>query len=132
MCDGRAWRHNRAAEAEWIRQRREAVGLDPEGTGLSICLAGGGVRAATFALGALQGLARSGVLVHTDRVCSVSGGGYSAAGMIGWLAQQPSDHPAARFGPGFARATPEHVRHVRAHAGFFLSSAERVWSAGRS
>jgi hypothetical protein len=41
----------------------------------ALCLSGGGIRSATFALGVLQGLAHLGVLNSFDYLSTVSGGG---------------------------------------------------------
>ena len=48
----------------------------------ALCFSGGGIRSATFCLGALQGLAREGFLNKFDYLSTVSGGGY----LGGWLA----------------------------------------------
>jgi predicted acylesterase/phospholipase RssA len=48
---------------------------DPEPLG-ALCLSGGGIRSATFALGAIQGLAERGLLSRFDYLSTVSGGGY--------------------------------------------------------
>ena len=42
----------------------------------ALCISGGGIRSATFALGALQELARRGILERFDYLSTVSGGGY--------------------------------------------------------
>ena len=42
----------------------------------ALCLSGGGIRSATFALGVLQGLAQRGSLERFDYLSTVSGGGY--------------------------------------------------------
>src|SRR5262249_37638223 len=42
----------------------------------ALCLSGGGIRSATFALGVLEGLAAKGVLDRFDYLSTVSGGGY--------------------------------------------------------
>ena len=56
--------------------------VDECGTDLSaLCLSGGGIRSATFALGIIQGLARFGLLPQFHYLSSVSGGGY----ISGWL-----------------------------------------------
>ncbi len=47
----------------------------------ALCISGGGIRSATFALGALQGLADLGILENFDYLSTVSGGGYIG----GWL-----------------------------------------------
>jgi hypothetical protein len=67
---------------------QEAVGedmgpADLEG-GTGICLSGGGVRSASFCLGALQVLGRKGYLTGPDRACylsAVSGGSYIAGAL---------------------------------------------------
>src|SRR5215204_7138244 len=41
----------------------------------ALCLSGGGIRSASFAVGVLQGLARLGVLTQFDYLSTVSGGG---------------------------------------------------------
>ena len=42
----------------------------------ALCLSGGGIRSATFALGVTQGLAQHGILDQFDYLSTVSGGGY--------------------------------------------------------
>ena len=85
----------RDKEREYIEQRRTAADLlrlpkagekldlklaDGEkgknAAEVGIALSGGGIRSATFALGALQGMARHGVLRLADYMSTVSGGGY--------------------------------------------------------
>src|SRR4051812_4880698 len=61
------------------RRTREGDGL----TGLG--LSGGGIRSATFNLGILQGLARIGILEKLDYLSSVSGGGFIASWLSGWI-----------------------------------------------
>jgi len=56
-------------------------------TGVS--LSGGGIRSASFCLGALQALARSGVLARIDYISTVSGGGYIGAGLQWLLCRDP-------------------------------------------
>ncbi|HUF24329.1 MAG TPA: hypothetical protein VMN81_09395 [Vicinamibacterales bacterium] len=51
----------------------------------AVCLSGGGVRSATFALGVLQGLAHVGVLRKVDYLSTVSGGGYIGGWLTAWL-----------------------------------------------
>lgn len=61
--------------------RRVKAGDTLAGLGLS----GGGIRSATFNLGILQGLARIGALEKIDYLSSVSGGGYIASWLSGWI-----------------------------------------------
>jgi hypothetical protein len=42
----------------------------------AVCISGGGIRSATFALGVLQGLAGAGILKKFHYLSTVSGGGY--------------------------------------------------------
>ncbi|HET6841814.1 MAG TPA: patatin-like phospholipase family protein [Candidatus Angelobacter sp.] len=50
----------------------------------ALCISGGGIRSATFALGALQGLAELGILEHFDYLSTVSGGGYIGGWLTAW------------------------------------------------
>jgi hypothetical protein len=51
----------------------------------ALCISGGGIRSATFALGALQELARRGLLPHFDYLSTVSGGGYIGSWLTAWI-----------------------------------------------
>src|SRR3954465_7508135 len=50
----------------------------------ALCISGGGIRSATFALGALQGLAEHGLLAQFDYLSTVSGGGYIGSWLSAW------------------------------------------------
>jgi hypothetical protein len=50
----------------------------------ALCLSGGGIRSATFALGVLQGLARFGLLERFHYLSTVSGGGYIGSWLSTW------------------------------------------------
>ena len=54
----------------------------------ALCLSGGGIRSATFALGVLQGLAYAGVLGTIDYLSTVSGGGYTGGWFTAWLQRE--------------------------------------------
>ena len=51
----------------------------------ALCLSGGGIRSATFALGVLQGLARLKLLDKFDYLSTVSGGGYIGSWLTAWI-----------------------------------------------
>lgn len=51
----------------------------------ALCISGGGIRSATFALGALQGLAHTGLLQQFDYLSTVSGGGYIGSWLTAWI-----------------------------------------------
>jgi dienelactone hydrolase len=55
----------------------------------ALCLSGGGIRSATFALGVMQGLARFKLLGKFHYLSSVSGGGYIAGWLSTWRALVP-------------------------------------------
>ncbi len=69
----------------------------------ALCLSGGGIRSASFALGVLQTLARYGVLGKFDYLSTVSGGGYIGSFVTAWRAQAGND--AAVFA-GLDRSRP--------------------------
>ncbi|MCU1229755.1 MAG: rane protein of unknown function, contains domain [Acidobacteria bacterium] len=50
----------------------------------ALCISGGGIRSATFALGVIQGLASAGVLKKFDFLSTVSGGGYIGSWLSSW------------------------------------------------
>ncbi len=52
---------------------------------VGLCLSGGGIRSATFALGLLQTLAECGVLSRLDYLSTVSGGGYIGGWLEAWI-----------------------------------------------
>ena len=52
--------------------------------GNALCISGGGIRSATFALGALQGLAELDLLEKFDYLSTVSGGGYIGSWLTAW------------------------------------------------
>ena len=82
--DGRPWRSREPAADE-------AAGA---------CFSGGGIRAASYALGALQGLQRHGALGRCRYLATVSGGGYTGtAWQIATRAAYDDRHPPAG-GPG--------------------------------
>ena len=59
----------------------------------ALCLSGGGIRSATFALGVLQGLARRNAMPDFAWLSTVSGGGYIGAWLSSWISR--SDKNAA-------------------------------------
>ncbi|HYK00737.1 MAG TPA: patatin-like phospholipase family protein [Thermoanaerobaculia bacterium] len=50
----------------------------------ALCISGGGIRSATFALGVVQGLASARILDKFDYLSTVSGGGYIGAWLSSW------------------------------------------------
>lgn len=56
----------------------------------ALCISGGGIRSATFALGVLQGLARCGLLKKFHYLSTVSGGGYIGGWLSAWIQRAPN------------------------------------------
>lgn len=83
----------------------------------ALCISGGGIRSATFALGALQGLAQAGILSGLDYLSTVSGGGYIGSWLTAWKQRRnglpqiiPDLKPSAPFpAPG----QPDPIQHLR-------------------
>jgi hypothetical protein len=72
-------------ERRYIANRRRAQKLDPGRPELAaLCLSGGGIRSAAFALGILQKLAGENYLRLFDYLSTVSGGGYIGSSLT-WL-----------------------------------------------
>jgi hypothetical protein len=55
----------------------------------ALCISGGGIRSATFALGILQGLASAEILDKFDYLSTVSGGGYIGSWLSSWMRRHP-------------------------------------------
>src|SRR5581483_6076915 len=71
------------ADAE-VRERAIHAAMHARTAG-ALCLSGGGIRSASFALGVVQGLARRGLVGTFDFLSTVSGGGYTGAWLSAWL-----------------------------------------------
>ncbi|MFT5470171.1 MAG: hypothetical protein ACI8UO_005295 [Verrucomicrobiales bacterium] len=88
---GAQWGAIEVAERQSIQDRRESfwpreASLDeadypkpPEKAIVGLAFSGGGIRAATYALGVTTGLAKKGLLPQIDYLSTVSGGGYLGA-----------------------------------------------------
>jgi hypothetical protein len=55
----------------------------------ALCISGGGIRSATFALGIIQGLASARVLSRFHYLSTVSGGGYIGSWLSSWIRRHP-------------------------------------------
>ena len=86
-------------------------GIDHHDTELAaLCLSGGGIRSAIFALGALQGLARFGLLEKFHYLSTVSGGGYIGSWLSAWRSidsDRSSLRSAERSANAWARSTAD-------------------------
>jgi hypothetical protein len=78
----------RATAAENTLENLLLKAIDASDTDLAaLCLSGGGIRSATFALGVMQGLARYGLLGQFHYLSTVSGGGYIGSWLSAWRAR---------------------------------------------
>ncbi len=90
---------------EWIFGKRPDPGPGPEldqqitRGSLGVACSGGGIRSASFTLGALQVLREEGVLEKASHVTAASGGGYIAAGWAVAASSQPAEAEDV-FAPG--------------------------------
>jgi len=83
----------------------------------ALCISGGGIRSATFALGALQALAGHRILDQFDYLSTVSGGGYIGSWLTAWIKRAGGlENVIPRLQPN-AKAVPEGevdpVEHLR-------------------
>jgi hypothetical protein len=114
-----------AAEAAAVSRRREKYGLDLElKNAVGLGLSGGGIRSATFCLGAVQVLADRGLLKHVDFLSTVSGGGYTGTFLTRTLGRgKPQTDVAGPYGPD-----PDPIRYVRQHAKYLSAyDLKRRW-----
>ncbi|HSL82470.1 MAG TPA: hypothetical protein VLF66_06805, partial [Thermoanaerobaculia bacterium] len=109
----------------------EAVHRDPEPLA-ALCISGGGIRSATFALGVVQGLAERGLLGRFDYLSTVLGGGYLGGLLSAWAHRAGG---IARVAPRLSRdapppgpGEPDPVGHLREYNSY-LSPRRGVFSS---
>jgi Patatin-like phospholipase len=89
----------------------------------ALCLSGGGIRSATFALGVLQGLARIGWLERFHYLSTVSGGGYIGSWLSSWIQRRGPEEAldglkCARDAGTSVRAEPNPIRWLRMYSSY--------------
>ncbi len=110
----------------------------------ALCISGGGVRTATFALGVLQGLSSANIINKFDYLSTVSGGGYIGGWLSSWIRRHPKgvagvqeDLVRADTGSGGEKKKiphstidpePQPVRHLREYSNY-LSPRRGLTSA---
>jgi hypothetical protein len=80
----------------------------------ALCLSGGGIRSASFALGVLQALARHGLLFRFDYLSTVSGGGYIGSWLSAWRRHAEDDNAVLRSLTTRAVDPADEARELRA------------------
>jgi hypothetical protein len=107
-----------------IRSKWEHGGAGP----VAVCLSGGGIRAASTALGAMQTMRKR--LLDADYLISVSGGGYTNGAFAQALTSQNPPHapagavlrdPSTALGMGSVT-----VDHIRRHASYIATTVPQL------
>jgi hypothetical protein len=90
----------------------------------ALCLSGGGIRSAAFALGVVQGLAARKVLKTFDYLSTVSGGGYTGAMLTAWAQRAGYDNVENELFSGPQNnATISPLQHLRRYSSYLSPSA---------
>jgi len=116
--------------ASQLRTRRKLQSLKPAPTAenglVGLALSGGGIRSATFALGACQAMARSDILEQVDYLSTVSGGGFFGSAVSSLLHGQALQGAGAPPAPEGALAQQPESRHplARQHFPFRFGTEE--------
>ncbi|ADB40021.1 patatin-like phospholipase family protein [Spirosoma linguale] len=97
----------------------------------ALCLSGGGIRSATFALGVMQGLAQHNLLGRFSYLSTVSGGGYVGGWLSAWRHHEGLDKVITKLKttsstPIASEADP--IRHLRQFSNY-LSPQLGLFSA---
>jgi hypothetical protein len=105
-------------------QRLDAVyGQIHQQNQAALCLSGGGIRSATFALGVLQGLAHHNLLNNFHYLSTVSGGGYIGSWLSSWISHhrngiQGVSQELQQRGVSKTEPEPPAIHHLRAYSNY--------------
>ena len=102
------------ASPEVCRRRRRQT------RSIGLAFSGGGIRSATFNLGILQGLARSGLLHQFDYLSTVSGGGYIGSWLAAVTKRYLASVPGSSFRDVEQALVPENYQPGERHERSFL------------
>jgi hypothetical protein len=98
----------------------------------ALCISGGGIRSATFALGAIQGMADQGLLGGFDYLSTVSGGGYIGSWLTSWKHRAGGLDKVIPFlrkrAPAIPKGDPDPIEHLREYNSY-LSPKLGLFSA---
>jgi hypothetical protein len=111
---------------ELVRDEQEQLKKDFKKSGdvwTGLALSGGGVRSATFCLGALQALDKAGILDRFDYQSSVSGGGFTGLSWLWYRRQQ------GNWGFPF-REDSAHLDFLRRNIGYLNPSSKIDYFSG--
>ncbi|WP_084788872.1 patatin-like phospholipase family protein [Bradyrhizobium sp. Cp5.3] len=89
----------------------------------ALCLSGGGIRSAAFALGVVQGLAARRILSTFDYLSTVSGGGYTGAMLTAWVQRTGYDNVQEQLiDAPQSNATISPLQHLRRYSSYLSPS----------
>ena len=92
----------------------------------ALCLSGGGIRSAAFALGVLQGLADRGILSKFDYLSTVSGGGYVGSMLTAWVQRATGGYQSVEKelkSGAAAGAKVSPLQHLRRYTSYLTPSS---------
>jgi len=84
---------------------------------VGLTLSGGGIRSASFCLGALQALDKAGVLKNVDYLSTVSGGGYIGTSLSAAMSRSKGEFP---FTGSLTQDEPYPIQHIRNHSNYLF------------
>jgi Patatin-like phospholipase len=84
---------------------------------VGLALSGGGIRSASFCLGALQALDKADVVKNIDYLSTVSGGGYIGTSLSAAMTHSRGEFP---FRSSLAQDEPFSVQHIRNHSNYLF------------
>jgi hypothetical protein len=106
------------AQESDTRRGGEPIVRPTASSGLAgLALSGGGIRSASFCLGALQALDKAGVLKKIDYLSTVSGGGYIGTSLSAAMSRSKGDFP---FTSSLTQDEPYPVQHIRNHSNYLF------------
>jgi hypothetical protein len=97
----------------------------------ALCLSGGGIRSASFAMGVVQRLASRGLLSRFHYMSTVSGGGYTGSWLSAWMARSGTQRVYEQLEgthSGKPESEPAPLRHIRAYS-YYLNPSLGLLSA---
>src|SRR4029077_20111334 len=84
---------------------------------VGLAFSGGGIRSASFCLGALQALDKAKVLKNIDYLSTVSGGGYIGTSLSAAMTHSKGEFP---FQSSLTQDEPYPVQHIRNHSNYLF------------
>jgi len=99
------------------QKKEDIYKIDLNAKLVSLALSGGGIRSASFCLGALQALEVNGAIKNIDIMSTVSGGGYIGTSMTAAMTRGDGSFP---FPSKLETGEPAPLKHIRDHSNFLI------------